>query len=199
VIWALYLKINELDSTDRQSSFSVINLCPMSKNAFEAGTRKVIPAVLVYVCRKDKILMIHRNSPGNADYHAGKWNGLGGKCEADESFLETARREVFEESGLELSENSLKGIGFLQFPNFKPHKNEDWLVSVFIAESQQGEAHPSSPEGDLHWIPTKDILSLNLWPGDRYFIPYVIQAKPFMGTIWYEGQDVVRYWIQEFR
>src|SRR4051794_1381265 len=104
----------------------------MSKiqNPFESGVRKVIPAVLVYLQKGDQILMIHRNSkgPGPLDFHEGKWNGLGGKCELDESPLEAAVREVQEESGLELPESEFRSLGVVQFPNFKAHRNEDWIV-----------------------------------------------------------------------
>jgi 8-oxo-dGTP diphosphatase len=168
------------------------------ENPFEAGTRKVIPAVLVYVRRGSHILMIHRNAknPGRVDYHEGKWNGLGGKCELDESPRAAAIREIFEESGLKLEEARLHSLGVVQFPNFKPHKNEDWMVFVWSAELEsQDPQEParSSAEGDLHWIPETDLLSLNVWPGDRHFIPYVLQGKPFVGTIWYEQGQVARY------
>jgi 8-oxo-dGTP diphosphatase len=161
-------------------------------NPFELGTQKVIPAVLVYIFRGSQILMIHKKSE--------IWNGLGGKCEFNESSLRTAQREVFEESGIDLSESELKPLGFLQFPNFKAQKNEDWLVFVFYAEL--GENDPRQPkdtsdEGDLHWIASKDVDSLNLWPGDRYFIPFVVKRKPFMGTLWYEHGQVTRHWLQQ--
>jgi 8-oxo-dGTP diphosphatase len=164
-------------------------------NPFESGHRKVIPAVLVYAERDGRILMIHRNSKPN-DYHEGKWNGLGGKCELDESPLEAARRELEEESGLVLPESAFRALGTLQFPNFKPHKNEDWLVFVFTAQVP-GAMDPmtASQEGALSWIARDEVLNLNLWPGDRRFIPHVLEGKPFMGTIWYSGQDVARSWI----
>jgi 8-oxo-dGTP diphosphatase len=171
------------------------------ENPFESGIRKVIPAVLVYVRCGDSILMIHRSVQGvqgKVDFHEGKWNGLGGKCELDESPLEAAQREVKEESGIELPHSLFQALGTLQFPNFKPHKNEDWMVFVFHAEispSEKPYTLPSSAEGELHWIPIQDILTLNLWPGDRYFIPYVLEQKAFMGTLWYKEKEVIRHWM----
>lgn len=167
-------------------------------NPFESGARKAIPAVLVYARMGDQVLMVHRNAadrPG--DYHAGKWNGLGGKLELDESPLAAARRELREESGLDLEESAFRSLGVLQFPNFKAHKNEDWICWVFeaaVPESVRGRKL-AGPEGELHWVPAKDLLSLNLWPGDRHFISFVVKSKPFMGTIWYQGPDVVREWV----
>lgn len=173
----------------------------MTANAFESGARKSIPAVLIYARSPDgRMLMIHRNAadrPG--DYHAGKWNGLGGKCEADESPRETACREFAEESGLSLSEERFRALGTLTFPNFKAHKVEDWIVFVFAVDVSAAEVShilSRSIEGELHWVPAGDLLALNLWPGDRHFIPFVARGEPFMGTIWYEGPTVKRHWIQ---
>src|SRR5687768_2947242 len=120
----------------------------MSKieNPFESGQRKVIPAVLIYVRRGNEILMIHRNAMGQSqtDFHQGKWNGLGGKCEADESPLEAALRELKEESGLDLPASSFKPLGTIQFPNFKPQKSEDWVVFVFIVSLSEHD--PRQPQ-----------------------------------------------------
>ena len=169
-------------------------------NAFESGARKSIPAVLIYARQGGRVLMIHRNAEGRpGDYHAGKWNGLGGKCEPDESPLETARREFREEAGVDLLEIRFHALGTLTFPNFKAHKSEDWVVFVFEAEVTDAEAAritPQSDEGELHWVPEADLLALSLWPGDRHFIPHVMARKPFMGTIWYTGQEVSKHWVQ---
>lgn len=172
-------------------------------NPFESGARKVIPAVLVYAQWEGRVLMIHRDSgfaplSTSGDYHAGKWNGLGGKGELDESPLETARREFHEEAGVSLPLESFKPLGTLTFPCFKSHKNEDWFVSVFVADLSAQDARQvvvRSLEGQLHWVPLADLLKLNLWPGDRHFIPYVVDRRPFMGTIWYRGAEVVRHWV----
>jgi 8-oxo-dGTP diphosphatase len=139
--------------------------------------------------------MLHRNAKAG-DYHEGKWNGLGGKLEPDESPLEAAIRELEEEAGLKLSADAFTPLGALQFPNFKPHKSEDWLVFVFEARvAESGKPWARGPEGDLEWIARERVLSLNLWEGDRHFIPYVLAAKPFVGTIWYDGPRVARHWI----
>jgi 8-oxo-dGTP diphosphatase len=163
-------------------------------NPYESGAQKNIPAVLLYVFSRfadgsDRVLMIHRNAkdrPG--DFHAGKWNGLGGKCEVNESFVETASRELEEESTLRIPPSEFSFSGFLQFPNFKPHRHEDWSCMVFRAEVPESVAlsvPPTVDEGSLHWIQKERLLELNLWNGDRNFLPYVIERRPFTGAIWY--------------
>jgi 8-oxo-dGTP diphosphatase len=90
-------------------------------------------------------------------------------------------------------------LGTLQFPNFKAHKSEDWLCFVFTARlSQVSSAVKLAPcdEGVLQWVPASDLLSLNLWPGDRHFIPHVLEDKPFAGMIRYQGQDVIEHRVE---
>lgn len=163
-------------------------------NAYERGLRKAIPAVLVYVRHGEHVLMLHRNAPG-ADYHSGRWNGLGGKLEADEAPAETAVREAREEAGLALEPERLKPLGVLQFPNFKAHRSEDWIVWVFVARLDAALPRPEprrGPEGDLHWVAAAEVFALRLWPGDRQFLPHVLAERPFQGTIWYDGAEVLR-------
>ena len=165
-------------------------------NVFESGERKLIPAVLIYVYRGDKILMVHRK---RSDVHEGKWNGLGGKLEADESPLTAAQRELAEESGLALEESQFKGLGVLSFPLFKPKKKEDWLVYVFRVDLPSNDSSPvyqENPEGELHWILESQVMNLSLWPGDEYFLPLMMQKQSFLGTIWYENSVVTRHWMQ---
>jgi len=171
-------------------------------NAFESGERKNIPAVLVYAHNRGRVLMIHRDAPGrqSTDYHAGKWNGLGGKCEPDESAWQSAAREFREESALTIEPTRFRALGTLQFPNFKAHKKEDWSVFVFVVDVEDAEAArvaQGSDEGSLHWIAESDLLELNLWPGDRRFLPHVLARTPFIGTIWYSGPEVTRYEIRK--
>lgn len=175
------------------------------QNAFESAERKVIPAVLIYVQKtireKPHTLMLHRVIKKN-DYHEGKWNGLGGKFEKDESPQQAAARELREESGLQISEDRFESVGVLQFPNFKAHKNEDWMVFVFLVQLDTADFFDPSkaqcPEGKLEWIANDALLNLNLWEGDKHFLPHVIARKPFLGTFWYEGQNLARHQLRQF-
>jgi 8-oxo-dGTP diphosphatase len=157
-----------------------------------------VMATLVYLWRirpgtvpTREFLMIHRGGRPD-DFHSGKWNGLGGKLEALESPWEAASREVREESGLEIGPERLSWQGILHFPNFKPQKGEDWWCCVLTAElsaaegDQVAEGARLSEEGTLHWVPESALLSLNLWEGDRQFLPRVLAGDPVFGTLRYE-------------
>lgn len=166
-----------------------------SQNAYETGEQKVIPAVLLYAFYENKVLMLHRNLK-DQDFHQGKWNGLGGKLEKGESSMDCAIREFLEESGCQTTADQWKWIGHLEFPNFKPHRNEDWSVTVFRCElekSQLNQILKTNQEGTLEWVPSSKILSLNLWEGDRYFISYLLDNTPFQGTFYYQDGKLSRF------
>ncbi|MDE0670420.1 MAG: 8-oxo-dGTP diphosphatase [Caldilineaceae bacterium SB0662_bin_9] len=151
-----------------------------------------ILGTLCYLKRDGKTLMLYRNRKAN-DFHEGKWNGLGGKFEPGESPEACAIREVREESGLEVEAPRLHGM--LTFPGFDGEN--DWYVFVFSAERFSGSLI-DSPEGELHWIEDARLLDLNLWEGDRIFLPWLDQDRFFSGTFVYangvlKNHDVVFY------
>lgn len=174
-------------------------------NPFESAERKVIPAVLLYVREGGETLMIHKGYGAGGDSrdgHAGKCNGLGGKLEADESPLEGAVREFREEAGIEVPAGAFRSLGVLQFPLFKPHKREDWLVYLFevrLDSGQRARVPSECPEGALRWVRDSEVMNLPLWDGDVLFLPHVLRGEPILGTLWYREGKVARHWIEPIR
>lgn len=138
-------------------------------------------ATLCYVIDKNKTLMLHRIKKKN-DVHEGKWNGLGGKFETGETPQECAIREVKEESGLLIKNPMMHG--FITFPMFDGLK--DWYVFIFTAKKFSGKLIESQ-EGKLEWINNDKLLDLNLWEGDRIFIPWLFQKKFFSAKFVYNN------------
>ncbi|HEX7976581.1 MAG TPA: 8-oxo-dGTP diphosphatase, partial [Anaerolineales bacterium] len=146
-------------------------------------------ATLCYVRRDGQTLMIHRIKK-MGDMHAGKWNGLGGKLEPGETPEECAIREIWEESGLRVERLDLKGL--LTFPAFA--KDEDWYAFVFVASEFSGELI-DSPEGVLHWVADSELLGLNLWEGDRIFLPWLERPGFFSGKFIYQDGRLVDHYV----
>ncbi len=142
----------------------------------------MILATLCYIkdVKSKKILMLHRIKKKN-DVHEGKWNGLGGKFEKGESPEDCVIREVREESGLTIKNPKLKG--YIVFPDFDG-KN-DWHVFIFVSDNFTGKLIDSA-EGKLEWIPYSELLSLNLWEGDKIFIKWLNQKKFFSAKFNYK-------------
>ncbi len=146
-------------------------------------------ATLCYVTDKNKnaTLMIHRVKKQN-DYHEGKWNGLGGKFDPGESPEECAIREIEEECGLKVKSLTMKG--FITFPLFDG--KEDWYVFLFKTNEFEGKLI-DSPEGHLEWIPNNKLTEINLWEGDKIFIPWLFEDKFFSAKFNYDDGKFVDY------
>jgi|SRR6478672_3693842 len=152
-----------------------------------------IVATLGYVLSRDRarVLMIHRNArPG--DQHLGKYNGLGGKLEADEDVVAGMRREIREEAGIECE--SLRLRGTISWPGFGKN-GEDWLGFVFLIDAFSGTPLERNPEGTLEWVAADHILDLPLWEGDRQFLPMVFDEDPraFHGVMPYRDGKMLSW------
>ncbi len=103
-----------------------------------------------------------------------------------ESPEECAIREIEEECGLKVKSVTMKG--FITFPMFDG--KEDWYVFLFTADEFTGKLI-DSPEGNLAWIENDKLTELNLWDGDKIFIPWLYQDGFFSAKFNYtEGKYV---------
>jgi 8-oxo-dGTP diphosphatase len=133
--------------------------------------------------------MLHRNKKEN-DYHKGKWNGLGGKAEAGESPEECVLRELYEESGLKAKKIIMKG--FITFPKFD--SINDWHVFLFTVPEFEGELIDCN-EGELEWVPNEKLTELNLWEGDKIFIPWLFEDRFFSAKFVYENKQYINHTV----
>lgn len=112
-------------------------VCPSCGKAFFP---RLSPAVIVLVTRDDKILLGH-----NAKFPAGRHSLLAGFVEPGETLEETVRREVLEESGIE--------IGEPHYVRSQPWPFPDSLMLAFEAEYVSGEPRPDGEEIDhVDWF-----------------------------------------------
>ena len=148
-----------------------------------------ILATLGYVLSPDRrrVLMIHRNLRDD-DHQLGKYNGLGGKLEANEDVVAGMRREIREEAGIECLDLSLRGT--ISWPGFGKG-GEDWFGFLFVVTRFSGTPLERNPEGTLAWVKIEAVEELPLWEGDRSFLPLLFDAdpRPFHGVMPYrEGR-----------
>ncbi|MCR5444527.1 MAG: 8-oxo-dGTP diphosphatase [Bacteroidales bacterium] len=129
---------------------------------------------LCYIDDGSRYLMLHRVKKEHDASH-GKWIGVGGKCEADESPDECMLREVNEETGLNVTRWHYRGIvTFISdtWPNEYMH--------LFTASEWEGQLDMNCREGDLAWVDKQQLMELNLWEGDRIFLRLLLdEHHPF--------------------
>lgn len=131
-------------------------------------------------------LMLYRNKKNN-DPNEGKWIGIGGHIEKDETPDDCFVREVREETGIEL--NSFTKRGVVDFVSDSAENERMHLYTASVNSSNFSECN----EGTLKWIPKDEILKLNLWEGDKHFLVPLINGETNISMrLVYEGWNLVR-------
>ncbi|KAG7269600.1 hypothetical protein CRUP_028652 [Coryphaenoides rupestris] len=117
-------------------------------------------------------------------FGVGKWNGFGGKVQTGETIEAAARRELKEESGLEV--DALEEIGNLKFEFVGEKELLD--VHVFRSDSYNGEP-TESEEMRPQWFETDKIPFSEMWADDILWFPLLLQKKMFRGYFKFQGHD----------
>lgn len=135
-------------------------------------------ATLCYIYKDGKLLLLHRVKKKN-DMHEGKYIGLGGKLEPYESPREGMLREIKEEAGIVPSDLVLRAVIYFQEKeNRDVHDALNYLVFVYRATNFEGNIHENY-EGRLVWIGLDEFKELNVWEGDKTFVPKVVLENTF--------------------
>ena len=141
---------------------------------------------LCYIDNNNQYLMLHRTKKPN-DINEGKWIGVGGHVERDESPEECLVREVREETGLTLTAYKFRGL-----VTFVNNKCESELMCVFTADGYTGELITCN-EGELRWVDKTQVPNLPTWEGDRVFLDLLLsnEERFFSIKLQYEGDQLV--------
>lgn len=140
---------------------------------------------LCYIEQDECYLMLHRTKK-EKDENYDKWIGVGGKFEEGESPEECLLREVKEETGLTLTRYQFRGI--ITFVS------DEWgteYMHLFTADTYEGILKECE-EGELVWVPKKQINNLTLWEGDKVFLQLLNEKHNFFTLkLRYEGEKLV--------
>lgn len=140
---------------------------------------------LCYLEKDNKYLMLHRTKKQN-DINQGKWIGVGGKLEPNETPEQCLYREVKEETGLTLLDFNHRGIVIFNF-----NDDEPLFMYLYTSKNFSGKLQECS-EGDLKWIDKSELFNLNLWEGDKIFLDLLRQdTKFFYLTLNYENDNLL--------
>ncbi len=145
----------------------------------------MINTTLCYILKDDQVLMLHRNKK-EKDINKDKWIGVGGKFLPQESPEECLNREVWEETGLTLTDYQCRGV--VTFLTENPEDGE--YMYLFTATGFEG-ALKDCDEGTLKWVSRDFLNQLPKWEGDQIFLDLLWQNAPFfLLTLRYQGSKL---------
>lgn len=145
-----------------------------------------VQTTLCYIDNGDAYLMLHRVKKEH-DVNKGKWIGIGGKFEPDESPVECMMREVSEETGLVPRTWCCRGI-----VTFVSARWVTEYMHLFTITEWTGEVR-SCNEGILEWVPKDELLALPHWKGDEIFLSLISAPEtPFFSLkLVYDKDDTL--------
>lgn len=142
--------------------------------------------VLCYLQKDEFILMLYRNKKIN-DINFGKWIGVGGHIEEEETIEQALKREVYEETGCVLVEYNKRGIVDFYYNDVFKEKMYIFTSNEFVGEISKCD------EGELSWIQKDNIYDLSLWEGDKIFLDILLNETVYFEIeLYYENDKLVR-------
>ncbi len=140
---------------------------------------RVQPIELTNMCmlhRKDGRVLVQNRRKGN-------WDGLtfpGGHVEPSESLVDSAIREMQEETGLTIRHPRLIGA-----KNWMQDDGGRYIVLMYTASEYEGELH-SSDEGRVCWMTLEEMKAGHMADGMELYLDVFFDEK--LSEIWYERE-----------
>ena len=117
-----------------------------------------IAGVGVVVFRNEEVLLVKRK---RAPYK-GQWSIPGGKQELGETVTQAARRELMEETGVEVNELTLIDVIDIIVPDEEGKILHHYIVADYRAHWLSGECRPGDDAQDVQWFNLNKLGSISL-------------------------------------
>lgn len=127
--------------------------------------------VLVYIDINNQYLLLFRNKK-KVDVNKGKWIGVGGHVEKNETPDDALIREIKEETGYQVEEYQKRGIVYFSCEDIKEE------MHLYVVTKVSGELIECD-EGELKFFDKDKMFDLPMWEGDKIFLKYLLEDEPY--------------------
>lgn len=159
-----------------------------SQQGVDGSHYAAVPRVLCFLRHGQDVLLL-KGAPDKRVW-GGLYNGIGGHMERGEDPYGAARREIQEETGLEVAKLRLGGVlhvGLSSGPGV--------LIFFFTGEAPHRQVRPS-PEGTLEWVSPQQVAALPLVEDLPLLLPRMLDAPagsaPFFARGYYDDEGHIQ-------
>ena len=139
--------------------------------------------ILAFVCDGEKFLILRNNSEDPS--HGGDyWFTVTGSVEANESLEDAVKREVEEETNLNISE-----IFDLKWGSIYSWGGEDHSENNFLAFVKKGKVILNEEHIDFEWLGLDDFIEKINWDSDKNVLKKVLE-KALKGEILFKKEKI---------
>lgn len=157
------------------------------------NTRLINEAVVIFLKKEDKYLLLKRRDDHPVD--PGIYNGIGGRVQLGETYLDTAIRMIKEETGYEIVGTKLKFVGLAREEECE---HGDWTMAYYTANvAGDPPLGWKTPKGELFWVEELEVLNKDIISDLKYIFPEIIKNSGIFFACWKRKNTLDK--IHDFR
>lgn len=156
--------------------------------------RNIIVTLECFINKDGKYLMLHRNADKRILPNV--WLAPGGKREHNEGLFECTRREVKEETGLDIKNLRVMCVG----NGYMKDIDQEVFFNFVHADYAGGEVLENPPDGELRWVTPEEMVQLpNILAELPRVMPLLLQPNAPVLTYKcvYDGNTLLEFEIEE--
>ncbi len=135
---------------------------------------------LLFLRRHDELLLAMKKR----GFGKGRWNGVGGKIEPDETDEQAAARECYEEIGVRPIE--FEKVAILDFTSQEGQDN--FQSHTYFCEKWHGTPHETD-EMAPQWFKLSEIPYDSMWEDDIVWLPQLLLGKKLISHFTFDNHN----------